>query len=257
MAYYYYMTQEELWLLKEKYHGNKSEGFLEDAKRLQAGEPLGYVIGWVPFLNCKIWLDTHPLIPRPETEFWTKHFIEHVSENTAPGTKILDLCAGSGCIGVAIARAVTTALVDFVEVDVRHHALIHRNLLENGLDERACRIFGGNLFSEFNTVTEEDVTYDYIVSNPPYIDPALNRVEQSVAVHEPHVALYGGHGGVELIQHIIEQSTQHLSPSGELWIEHEPEQQKEIARIATEFGFNIVSHKDQYGTVRYSTLTHA
>ena len=104
------MTQEQHWLLKEKYHGEKTDGFFADCKRLALGEPLAYLIGWTPFLNTKIWLDSHPLIPRPETEFWVERAITSMRENAqdtlgflAEPAKVLDLCAGSGCIGVAMA----------------------------------------------------------------------------------------------------------------------------------------------------------
>ena len=102
------MNKEEQWLLKEKYQGVESKEFHEDRKRLQAGEPLGYIIGWVPFLNTIIYLDSKPLIPRPETEFWVERVCERVlmkSQQLERPLAILDLCAGSGCIGVAVAKA--------------------------------------------------------------------------------------------------------------------------------------------------------
>src|SRR5690606_26669366 len=101
------LNQEEQWLLEEKYAGAESEAFRADLKRLTGGEPLGYVIGHVPFLDCRIHLDSHPLIPRPETEYWVEKAMVAIKE-VAGGPEarplhVLDLCAGSGCIGVAVA----------------------------------------------------------------------------------------------------------------------------------------------------------
>ncbi len=66
------MSKDIAWLLQEKYGGEKSEAFFADCKRLALGEPLGYLIGHTPFLDCTIYLDSKPLIPRAETEFWTE-----------------------------------------------------------------------------------------------------------------------------------------------------------------------------------------
>jgi release factor glutamine methyltransferase len=104
-------SQEIKWLLEEKYQGEKSEAFFSDCKRLALGEPLAYIIGYSPFMNCKIWLDNKPLIPRPETEYWVNEAIDTIKNNatlslgleiTSP--KILDMCAGSGCIGVSLLK---------------------------------------------------------------------------------------------------------------------------------------------------------
>ena len=107
------MSQDIEWLLEEKYSGEKNDAFFADCKRLALGEPLGFLIGHVPFLDTTIYLDSKPLIPRPETEYWTEAVIADIKTNypardleNTPGAeqlRVLDLCAGSGCIGVAIA----------------------------------------------------------------------------------------------------------------------------------------------------------
>ncbi|MEM9336764.1 MAG: hypothetical protein AAGA35_02840 [Patescibacteria group bacterium] len=110
------MNRDETWLLEEKYNGEESDEFLADVKRLKNGEPLAYVIGWIPFLDCQIWLDSHPLIPRPETEFWTERAITSIiglSALTPHPVHILDLCAGSGCVGTIVATSLPVARFDF------------------------------------------------------------------------------------------------------------------------------------------------
>ena len=319
------MTKDEQWLLKEKYGGEKTEGFFADCERLARGEPLGYVIGWVPFLDCKIGLDSHPLIPRPETEFWVEHAIKSIKQtngehctvratnlNPTEGNpreiprvtlggagahaaaagvdsesaqlwleefgwdsqgagessssqprplaqfgdqstiKVLDLCAGSGAIGVAVAKQVPMARVDFGEIDARHQPTIIKNLTQNLPSEwKAGNVWVGDLFAALPAYTPP---YDFILTNPPYIDPALDRTEVSVKDFEPHLALYGGQDGMALIAQIITEAPGYLTLGGQLWLEHEPEQSNAIQTLAAQQGFTATTHCDQYNTERYSIL---
>ncbi len=251
------MSQEIEWLLEEKYNGEKSDAFFADCKRLALGEPLGYLIGHVPFLDNTIYLDSKPLIPRPETEYWTEKVIADIKTNFpvqhehtqgADQLRILDLCAGSGCIGVAIASAIPDAIVDFSEIDEKHLPTITKNLEENGIDPRHTHLYHSNLFAAFSG------TYQYIVSNPPYIDLDLNRTDENVLEHEPYIALSGGPAGLEIIQKIIEEAPKHLERYGQLWLEHEPEQSIAIRNLARSNGFTCTTHHDQYGVERYSIL---
>ncbi len=261
------MNREEEWLLKEKWLGEKTEGFFTDCNRLQHGEPLAYIIGHVPFLNTKIFLDSHPLIPRTETEFWVEKVIDTIKKRPNPPSecrgltptlnrrgrtptiKVLDLCAGSGCIGVAMLKHIQNACVDFAEIDTVHHATIRKNIQENEIDIHRTSILGGDLFEQ---VTR---TYDYILTNPPYIDPVLDRTQKSVKEYEPTLALYGGKEGMEVITKIIMFSPKFLSKDGILVIEHEPEQCDLIHTIAEEAGYASNTYPDQFGVSRYTYLS--
>lgn len=250
--------QEEQWLLAEKYNGEKSDAFFAECKRLALGEPLGYLIGYVPFLNCKIWLDSRPLIPRPETEFWTELAIAEIKQqpefkldlgfDSGP-LHIMDMCSGSGCVGIAVAKAIPDSQVDFAELEQKHLATITKNLTENEIVTARTRVLQSNLFSAF-----PGEKYDFIFSNPPYIDTHNSRADESVVDFEPHVALFGGRDGMEIITQLIIAAPNHLKPSGQLWIEHEPEQSAQITLTAEENGFKCSTHRDQYDVERYSVL---
>lgn len=283
------MNQEEKWLLEEKYGGMESEAFHADCERLSNGEPLGYVIGYVPFLDCCIYLssaeeqippiaysqahkDDPPtgtgikakqfaLIPRVETEFWVEKAINIIQKNISPRAalglrdrpiKILDLCAGSGAIGVAVAKAIPEAFIDFGEIDERLFPTIAKNLETNVPNFRSklaqYTVLHSNLF---NNIADK---YDFILSNPPYIDPELDRTEDSVKKFEPHLALYGGAAGLNIIKQIIDKAPNYLNEEGQLWIEHEPEQSEEIQLLGKKAGFITTIHQDQYGIERYSIL---
>lgn len=235
------MNQEQTWLLKEKYNGLPTVEFYDDLKRLEAGEPLAYIIGWMPFCGAKIYLDSKPLIPRPETEFWTARAIEQIKDRENP--KVLDLCAGSGCIGVSVLRAIPGSTVDFVEIEERHRATILKNVAENGINSNRTKVINGSLFDNIAD------TYDMILTNPPYIDPDLKgRIQQSVLNYEPERALFGGPGGMELITEILEKAPQFLNDNGILFIEHEPEQAGYIQHLLPD----IHSYPDQFGVIRFS-----
>ncbi len=248
------IEQEINWLLQEKYQGEKTDAFLEDVEKLKDGTPLAFIIGFVPFLNTKISLTSRPLIPRTETEFWVEKVIEEIkslNRSDDKPIKILDLCAGSGCIGIAIAKAIPESQVDFIEVDMAHLPTITKNAQLNEIDLDRTRILSGDLFDL--AFSDKLATYDFIVSNPPYIDPMLDRTESSVKNHEPKLALYGGDHGLELIKRIVKEAGDFLNPGGQLWIEHEPEQTDDIADLAKE-KFDCSTQKDQYGLDRFSKL---
>jgi release factor glutamine methyltransferase len=244
------MSQEFEWLLAEKYNGVKSDAFYADFKRLSLGEPLGYLIGHIPFLNCHIWLDSRPLIPRPETEYWTEKAIAEIKKTTSTtqAMHVLDLCAGSGCVGVAVAKALPTAHVDFSEIDAKHIPTIEKNLSSNGIAGERTNVYQTNLFQNIKN------RYNFILANPPYINADLNQTDDSVIDFEPHLALFGGVGGLEIIEQLIEAAPAHLEPRGQLWIEHDPEQSVAITTIATQHGFTCTTHLDQFKVKRYSIL---
>jgi len=248
-------TQEIAWLLREKLNGMKSEAFQAGCVRLASGEPLAYIIGSIPFLDCTIHLDSLPLIPRPETEYWTEQAIQTIQLFDLRQT-ILDLCAGSGAIGVAVARAVPTAKVTFGELDYAHLHIIKKNLRDNAVVR--SDIFGEHYFVVQSNLFENiSGQFDFILCNPPYIDKSADTAEKSVTDFEPHLALFGGVAGMELITKIITQAPTYLTPTGQLWLEHEPFQSQSIATLAEASGLNCVTHLDQYDIPRYSVLSVA
>ena len=240
-------SQEEKWLLEEGFGGEKSAAFFAALDQLRTGTPLAYLIGFVPFLDCKIWLDSKPLIPRSETEFWVEKVRKIILDQQTP-TKVLDLCAGSGCVGVAVAKNNPQVKVDFIELDYKHLPTIKKNCQENSLPSENFRVLTGDLFSPLTTER-----YDFILSNPPYIDKKLNRVADSVRAHEPELALYGGENGFELLKKIITEAPTFLNPNGELWLEHEPEQVSTINAFGST-NFLITHHQDQYDVLRFTEL---
>ncbi len=272
------MTHDEQWLLEEKYSGVETPEYEADKKRLAAGEPLDYVIGWQPFLGLKIHLDSHPLIPRVETEWWTEQLLQESAKacslrgprsatarglsdfsaeksRTPKGTHradshterpltFLDLCAGSGAIGCAALARLPRARVYFGEIDPAHEATIAKNIRENALDEARADIRIGDLFGPF-----AGETFDLIAANPPYI-PAGRELDASVADHEPARALYSGDDGLDLIRRLAKELPDHLAPSGVAWIECDSAHAEAARALFAEQGLRAEIRADQYGQPR-------
>lgn len=240
--------KERAWLLAEKYAGQETPGFFADLERLAHGEPLAYVIGWVDFLGARIDLSEHPLIPRPETEWWTEQLIAMLKEQRGSDAplRILDLFAGSGAIGIALARAfphATVASADISEAAIRS---VRTNANANACDDRVAAI-RSDLFSAIDGV------FDVIVANPPYIDPKHpETVEPSVLAHEPHEALFGGERGLATIARFLSDAPTFLVPGGAIAMEFGLGQEHAIAEIAAELPFVSIQIKDdQYGIPRW------
>jgi release factor glutamine methyltransferase len=257
------MNKEEVWLLSEKYGGVAGTAYEADVARVRAGEPLAYVINWQPFLGLTIHLDSKPLIPRPETEWWTEQMIEESLCATStwsglpgeaeigqtilhdiPRVRFLDLCTGSGAIGCAVLARIPNAEVFFGEIDPAHKTTIERNIRENHLDERRAHIGIGDLFAPF-----AGMTFDVIAINPPYI-PSERVLDDGVAKFEPHQALFSGIDGLDLISRIARELSAHLAKGGTAWIECDSSNITSAKALFAEQGFVTKIRTDQYDVPR-------
>jgi len=236
------MNKEEKWLLDEKYGGEETPEYQTDKERLAKVEPLGYVIGSVPFLGLSISLDSKPLIPRTETEWWTEQLLQSWTSDVQ--LSFLDLCAGSGAIGCAALAKLPRAQVYFGEIDPAHEATIAKNIRENDLDESRADIRIGDLFEPFG-----DMQFDVIAANPPYI-PAERTLPVSVAEYEPAHALFAGDDGLDLIRRIAIALSAHLKKGGVAWIECDSAHAKAACVLFSAQELSAEIRTDQYGEER-------
>jgi len=242
--------KEIAWLLKEKYSGKHNKKFLKDIVRLKKGEPLDYVIGFTNFLGCKIDLSQKPLIPRKETEYWTAYAAGDIKkriDNSSKSLKILDMFAGSGCIGIAIQANVPNVLCDFAEKDAKLIKQIKINLKNNFTRIPKCKLVQSDIFSKIKG------KYDYILANSPYI-PMKNKskVQKSVLKYEPREALFGGPDGLKYIDKFLKQAKKHLAEYGRIYMEFDPPEEKKIEKLLLKYNYKkwwIM--KDQYGKPRW------
>lgn len=271
-------TRDLTVLIRDKYGGDATKVTDEDRERLTRGEPLAYIIGDIPFCGLSLLLRTRPLIPRPETEWWTEKLIDHINKkfgsiygtetsdapssiygtidetkNSARGAehisppriRVLDLCAGSGAIGLSVLSHCPQTHVSFGELSHEHCTLILENTRRNNLDTSRADVRVGDLFAPF--VGER---FDFIAANPPYI-PEHRQLPKSVDDYEPHEALFGGRDGLSVIQRICKDARDHLQEGGELWMECDVSNIGETEKLAQEGGAKRTEiHNDQHGRPR-------
>ncbi len=239
--------QDIAYLIRDKYDGDKTADIKEDLARLASGEPPAYVIGWIPFLGLHVRLDSLPLIPRPETEWWTEELCTHIKSTTIydSACSVLDLCAGSGVIGLSVLSKIPVAQVSFGELSPLHSALINVNIDENNLDTTRSRVRSGDLFEPY--ASEK---FDIIATNPPYI-PSNRTLEECVTSFEPSEALFSGPKGLDIIERIINEAPEHLNKNGELWMECDTDNIEAAAAHMKTCGFRDVEIRtDLYGRPR-------
>ncbi|MBI3572440.1 peptide chain release factor N(5)-glutamine methyltransferase [Candidatus Kaiserbacteria bacterium] len=237
------MTHDEQFLLKEKYRGRATREFEADRHRLASGEPVAYVIGWQPFLGLKIYLDSRPLIPRPETEWWAEQMFRTIAKG-AEHLRFLDLCAGSGAIGCAVLARFPQAKVSFGEIDPAHEATIRKNIAVNNLNASHAKIRIGDLFEPFS-----GEQFDFVAANPPYV-PDARELPESVARYEPALALRAGADGLALIRRIASGLPQHLMKGGQAWIECDSAHSGEARGLFEAAGFDVQVSVDQFALPR-------
>jgi len=220
-------------------------------------EPIEYVRGFNEFLGCKIDLSKKPLIPRAETEFWVGRAINNIPTfSRMSECSVLDMFAGSGCIGIAILKNIKNSKVVFADSDAECIKQIKINLKLNSINKKRYRIIRSDIFKNINKKNK----YDYIFANPPYIPTKnKNKVQKSVLNFEPRKALFGGEDGLFYIRKFLGKAKDYLKEGGVIFMEFDPPQKKEIEKLAKKEGYNPPTggcefQKDQYGKLRWVML---
>ncbi|TDR22499.1 [LSU ribosomal protein L3P]-glutamine N5-methyltransferase [Marinicella litoralis] len=180
-------------------------------QRVAQKMPMAYLVGFSVFAGLKFNIDKRALIPRsPFVELIDMGFRPWV--DLANTDRVLDLCTGSGCIGLAIAHYFPTVRVDLADLSVDALALAAENMGVLKLEQRA-RCIHSDLFSELYG------PYDLIVSNPPYVADDEYNVLPAEFSHEPKMALVSQHQGMEIPIKILYQAADYLTEDGHLFLE--------------------------------------
>nr|WP_326186305.1 peptide chain release factor N(5)-glutamine methyltransferase [uncultured Oscillibacter sp.] len=200
-----------------------------------AGEPVAYLIGEWEFYGLPLDISSDVLIPRPDTEVLAEQAIGYVK--TLGDCRVLDLCAGSGCIGLAVAAQASQARVVLGEWSDAALKICRQNIRRNGLTARVvpmqtdARVKPEKALGEFHC----------IVCNPPYIPHGdIAGLDSSVRDYEPHLALDGGEDGLDFYRAISEKWRTALAPGGRLYFEVGVGQADSVLRIMRGQGFGDI-----------------
>ena len=237
-----YLTQEEAKekVLKEKYGGVLNGAFRNDCARIDAHEPWQYVLGYAEFLGCRIDLPDHrAMVPRDETAFWVERVVEEW-KSAGPLTA-LDLYAGSGNIGVALAKHLPQARVTFNEIDEELLPQIAHSLAVNDIEGTRMTFIAGD------SLTKIAGKFDIICANPPYVDPADESDMDREMHYEPHIAFFGSSDGFGHHRELIGEGKKFLTPRGVLYVECDMTQVAELKTILATTDWKYEFWNDLYG----------
>lgn len=211
-------------------------------RRLKQGEPLAYVLGEWDFYGLNLTVSPDVLIPRDDTCAVTSLAIQQaLFLNQDP--RVLDLCCGSGCIGLAIASRVKDARVTLADLSPEALTVAKRNMMKTKLSARVRCVQVNALESAPAFLGK----FDLIVSNPPYITAEeMEALPISVRNYEPHMALYGGEDGLDFYRSIAKNFSRALKPGGFLCFEFGMGQGDAVCRILEDNDYAVLERVRDY-----------
>lgn len=182
-------------------------------RRCKERLPAAYLTGEAWLQGFRFTVSSDCIVPRsPISELLSTQLAPWVADPDAIGS-VLDICTGSGCLAILAALSFPNAQVDGVDLSTAALAIAKQNITDYDLTDRVCALHS-NLYAAV-----EDKKYDLIISNPPYVNENTMQTLPKEYLHEPRMALAGGHDGMDLVRIIIEQAAQHLNDDGLLLLE--------------------------------------
>jgi release factor glutamine methyltransferase len=212
-----------------------------------AGLPLQHVLGWADFCGQRVAVDRGVFVPRPRTELLVREAVARAR----PGDRVVDLCCGSGAVGVALAAAVGPLELHAADVDPAAVRCARRNLAAAG-----GRAYEGDLFDALPTGLRGRV--DLVVANAPYVPAdAVALMPAEARLHEPLVALSGGADGLDVLRRVVAGAPAWLAPGGHLLVESSEAQAPAVVEAFSDAGLTAqLARSDELeATVVVGTVT--
>ena len=245
--------------------GEDGKAFDEAVMKRAAGVPVAYIVGRQPFYREEYKVTPSVLIPRADTELLVETALRFLgaldlaagdvnlvpeSSEALTSPRILDLCTGTGCVGISVLNSLLLknirAQVVLADISDEALAVARENIESQAADKSAIKAIKLDVLS--SDLPENLGVFDVITANPPYINSAdMKALDKEVKDHEPHLALAGGSDGLDFYLPICKLSHKCLRQGGMLAVEHGYDQAESVSQTLMAQGFNIVKSLKDFG----------
>lgn len=216
----------------------------ENIEKIKNDYPIQYIIGYTNFYGLDIKVNENVLIPRYETEYLVEKLLKYIKDYKINNPKILDLCTGSGCIGLTLKHELPTSKITMADISQKAIEVAKENKTSLKLE---VDIIESDLFKN---ITDKD--FDIIISNPPYV-MTKETLPKNVQ-YEPSIALFSGEQGIEHIEKIIKEYKNYIKERSILALEINEQSEPTITEIIKNNLENKITYKfekDLTGRTRY------
>jgi|HubBroStandDraft_6_1064221.scaffolds.fasta_scaffold288529_2 release factor glutamine methyltransferase len=215
--------------------------YREQHQRRRAGEPVAYLLGVREFYGCPFRVDRRVLVPRPDTEALVDVALER-TRRASLSARVLDLCTGSGCVAISLARERPTTRVLGADISAGALALARENALRLGA------VNAGFVESDLFEALPPGARFDLVTANPPYIpDADLEGLPVDVRAFEPRLALAGGPDGLDVVRRIVAEAPRLLDAGGVLAVEVGAGQAPSVIPLFAAAGLAAIETRRDYG----------
>ena len=231
LQYILNQTREEIIINSfEEVSKNYEEDYLKELGKIINGMPLQYITHKQEFMGLDFYVDENVLIPQPDTEVLVEEAIKLIKNNES--AKVLDLCTGSGAIAVSIAKYSKNTKVIASDISKKALEVANKNVINNNVQN--VKLLQSDMFENL-----KNYKFDFIVSNPPYIESNTIKNLSKEVQNEPELALDGGKDGLDFYRIILKEAYKYLNKNGYLLLEIGYDQGEKILKLCKEYSCNL------------------